>query len=1219
MSKLRSQLSNLVSSPTSINKPVADNASVRQQEVRSNGRTSENRRELEEIKQSLMGLTQLLTVQSANADQPVPTSPQESFQCNANSLDTDELAGSLSQTLRENLRDQMSLEIDKMRNELGLLQQSANEANDRAVLSDIQRISEGIHELQNRQAVSPDQFGDMVGELRGMHREIRDLGERPVAQFDATEITNSIQSSYDDIAKRLEGMGSSQVGAQFESLSEKLENLKSGLTANDPQMLVRIEEQLHAMGSGISALTQSQSSGTPVASDPALPEYFEGLDRRMEEITRAVMASATAGNISTDESAFDRIEARITSLAKTVENIALDNSTNPQLDELNSMPDQLIQAISGLEDRVSQLSASSGQNESEINEKFGTQLTELTQKIDVLNTASAAMEASHEQAPPHEGELGAKLDQLTLTLERAINSGDGSVGQLEGQIAELSNRVEQAVSTDQAEQQNRTLNESRIVEELQSLAARVELLDSSFANPKPENDQFSALENQINNIASQLQSVGGQPDLSAIENRLGGIEQQFETNREFAIEAANEAVKQAASRNENSGQSSAISAIAEDLQSLTRSSTELKGHSLETFDAVRDSLTMILDRINSIEMRIATEEHSSGFVEPIPAPSEEMHSAQMVDAAREYASNLDHENFKTNDQPEWNDGAGDGSAQIPEPENTGELPQVNAPSLDLQHMPPEGVQSVEAITLAGDDMPLEPGSGAPNLPTNVADSTYAGDQGPDMDSLMRQAKENKRKTTLEDDQKNPTDFIAAARRAAQAAANDEQESVATQEQSPKPKKKLSLGGLTGKRKKMVMFGAVALVAAALAIPAISYLKPAGEDQLAYMDSADDDKIEASNEDDIGSSNASLTSTPDTEINADVESPQDEVIPAEETVEAALDVTEPSDARQIVDTDTVLSIPTSPQSDAQARSMNSAETPAMSMITKAPMPSEEVGPIALRQAAASGNAKALFEVGRRYTKGVNGTPDMKEAALWYQRAADLGYAPAQYRLGNFYEKGHGVSSDVNQAAAWYKKSADNGNALAMHNLAVINAMGVLDGGANMVEASSWFKMAAEHGVKDSQVNLGIVYAKAMGVDVDLVQAYKWFAIAAKAGDKDAAQKRDTVAKQMRPDQLATARGEVELWAPKDINNEANIITIPTEWKAAPQITASLSNKQMVMKTQSILSTLGFKPGPADGLMGAKTIKAIKEFQSRAGIAVNGKVTLELLTALESSQS
>jgi len=157
--------------------------------------------ELSDIKAALQNLTQQLSVRDG---EPAPT-PQVSD--NRETIDTAALAGTISQSLRNNLREQLATEIDKMRVELGSLQQGADAANDKAVLEDIQRISEGIQELQSRQVISADQFGEMAGELRGMHREVRSLSERPATQIDSGETTRSIQSSYEEIAKRLDGIG----------------------------------------------------------------------------------------------------------------------------------------------------------------------------------------------------------------------------------------------------------------------------------------------------------------------------------------------------------------------------------------------------------------------------------------------------------------------------------------------------------------------------------------------------------------------------------------------------------------------------------------------------------------------------------------------------------------------------------------------------------------------------------------------------------------------------------------------------------------------------------------------------------------------------------------------------------------------------------------------------------------------------------------------------
>jgi localization factor PodJL len=120
----------------------------------------------------------------------------------------------------------------------------------------------------------------------------------------------------------------------------------------------------------------------------------------------------------------------------------------------------------------------------------------------------------------------------------------------------------------------------------------------------------------------------------------------------------------------------------------------------------------------------------------------------------------------------------------------------------------------------------------------------------------------------------------------------------------------------------------------------------------------------------------------------------------------------------------------------------------------------------------------------------------------------------------YEKGIGVMPDPAAAKRWYLKAAEAGNARAAHNLAVMNA-DTNGGEANYLEAAMWFRKAAELGMRDSQYNLAILYARGLGVDKDLGQSFLWFALAAQQGDADAAKKRDEIAGQMDPAQLASA--------------------------------------------------------------------------------------------------
>lgn len=275
---------------------------------------------------------------------------------------------------------------------------------------------------------------------------------------------------------------------------------------------------------------------------------------------------------------------------------------------------------------------------------------------------------------------------------------------------------------------------------------------------------------------------------------------------------------------------------------------------------------------------------------------------------------------------------------------------------------------------------------------------------------------------------------------------------------------------------------------------------------------------------------------------------------------------------------------------------------------------DAGPVALRDAAAGGDAKALFEIGSRYAESRGVKEDMAAAAKWYEKSAELGFAPAEYRIGNFYEKGIGVARDIKKAKTWYQLSAAQGNASGMHNLAVLFAMAA-DGVTDNESAAHWFQAAADVGVKDSQFNLGILAAKGVGMKQNLEESYKWFALVAKTGDKDAAAKRDEIANALRPEQLERARAAAELWKAKPLDATANSADIPESWQdGAPQTTASIDMKKAVQNIQRILNKNGYDAGGADGKMGQKTKTAIMAFQTDNKMPATGEVDEKLVKAL-----
>ena len=274
---------------------------------------------------------------------------------------------------------------------------------------------------------------------------------------------------------------------------------------------------------------------------------------------------------------------------------------------------------------------------------------------------------------------------------------------------------------------------------------------------------------------------------------------------------------------------------------------------------------------------------------------------------------------------------------------------------------------------------------------------------------------------------------------------------------------------------------------------------------------------------------------------------------------------------------------------------------------------EITPPSLALAAKQGDPLAFFEIGARYTDGRGVAGDFAEAAKWYRLAADKGFAPAQYRLANLLEKGTGVPRDIAAAKALYERAADAGNASAMHNLAVLYASGS-DGAQDYAKAAEWFGKAAELGVSDSQFNLAILYARGNGVPQDLEASYKWFALVAKEGDKDAAQKRDEVANAMKPDQLERARAQVDLWKAKPLDVDANSANTPDEWAGKGLKTASVDMKKAIRNIQVILSKNGFDAGTPDGVMGEKTVSAIKAFQKSIGQEPTGQVSDKLVNEL-----
>ena len=196
--------------------------------------------------------------------------------------------------------------------------------------------------------------------------------------------------------------------------------------------------------------------------------------------------------------------------------------------------------------------------------------------------------------------------------------------------------------------------------------------------------------------------------------------------------------------------------------------------------------------------------------------------------------------------------------------------------------------------------------------------------------------------------------------------------------------------------------------------------------------------------------------------------------------------------------------------------------------------------AIRAAAEQGDADAQVKLGDRYAKGTGVPEDLERAVVWFRKAAEQGNALGQFVLGKCYAFGYGVPKDVAQAVVWFRKAAEQGNVDAQNNLGMIytgcesvysDCEGV---SKDIPQAVEWFRKAADQGSGVAMHCLGALYELGDGLPKDLVAAYQWYELATANGWNSVA-RRDAIARQMTPEQLAEAKGKASPNGPREYKN------------------------------------------------------------------------------------
>lgn len=257
---------------------------------------------------------------------------------------------------------------------------------------------------------------------------------------------------------------------------------------------------------------------------------------------------------------------------------------------------------------------------------------------------------------------------------------------------------------------------------------------------------------------------------------------------------------------------------------------------------------------------------------------------------------------------------------------------------------------------------------------------------------------------------------------------------------------------------------------------------------------------------------------------------------------------------------------------------------------------------LTAAATKGDARAQQDLGLMYVQGNGVARDPKTGALWLEKSAGAGMPMAQYQLGLLYQKGLGVAPDMNTAFGWIQKAARQGHVRAQYDLGTLFAEGK-GTKRNYAEAARWFTRASRAGLAEAHYSLGMIHENGLGVARDQRKAAAYYRSALAAGSAHAAEKLTKLEPALKE---LSAPVETALVEPDPVPSSAG--SEATADGDRPLSAAGIKN------LQQLLTKLDLAPGPADGILGDRTIEAIKLYQRFAGLPVDGKPTVDLLLDL-----
>jgi localization factor PodJL len=1101
-------------------------------------------------------------------------------------------------SLRADLRQDIRLDIsESLAGEIGSL---------RTEIAEIRKLAEdsqstgALHEDFSRMAESIERIGQTpVAETQGLRAdfdELRSLMDGLVRN-DSVRV---MEDRWTALEARLETIDPERIQQDLLSLAYRLDEIKQHLgTIGDVRSVRLLEGKLIAIAKALEHIGDHLEPNSQ-----AIVEQFSQLDRRLDEISRAVAAAGRNNTAATDPRLVERLEDRIATIAQHLEVISQQTAGY-------GVESELVERIEALSLRIEDLA------NQESARRLEERLDELTAMLDRSQSENLQPELTG-----YLSDISRKIDALDPT---SLSE------QLAAQIAVIGRRIDDIEMAPAAPAVDEALLKS-LDDRLFSIAAR---LDETITSPIADHAGIAGLEQQIAHLSALISASpsadGAQGE--RIEGRMAALEDYLATSDEYIVEAARqaaEAVMENYARQSPAPKAGAapdqtaetLATLADHLRNLEDISRGGEERSHRTVEALHQTLVQIAEKLDQMDRRANASTNAALPVreERTDAPKQdapkqkEASPVQVAHREIEAAFQPSAQNTSTFLRAEAHDSvemadikqdapsrpsllAGLGKRLKAKTTKQALAESVSMPPAPVQDEAPHGRQVMEtspsidpADALLPDEANelLEPGSGKPDV-RKILEKVRARQVTDTVQGEMKPAPA----AAKGDDR---MDFIAAARRAAQAAVHETDRGSRAQKLSMADE--VNSGSAFLRYRRPILMAVGALLLAAMALPLVKGLSSSNATAPTPVAAPVVMNAPA----------AALPAQKAEQQQLPSETMRDSSAAAP-TGPANLSASPIDGGQQLAPLAPAATIAPAPQAGFAAPA-TAADQASSKLSFDVPA---EITPPSLVSAAQMGDPAAMFEIGSRYVEARGVPADFSKAAIWFQRAADQGLAPARYRLAGLYEKGTGVPRDVAKAKGLYLLAAAAGNASAMHNLAVMYASGT-DGKTDMQEAAKWFIKAANLGITDSQFNLAVLYARGTGVKQDLGESYKWFALAARDGDKDAGEKRDEVAKAMAPDALDRAKASVEQWQAAALDSDANTVNVPDAWQGKGVTTGSVDMEKAVRNIQAILNKNGFDAGEPDGKLGARTVSAIKAFQTSVGLEPSGKVSNALVKAL-----